>query len=150
MKIFHFQLSNGRGKNLSTLVCNLNAGSIDYTYYSGHSSSGCPLALSNLQCVLPVFKEDDKETKEQFTDRVENIINRDSDRRVTNRVNENTFEENEDEANARLIASAPDLFAQCKLFERVLAELQMQGETGVDEQLTKMREILAKVDGGEG
>ena len=96
MKIFHFQLSNSRGKNLETLVCNLNAGSIDYTYYSGHSSSGCPLALSNLQCVLPVFKEDDKETKEQFTDRVENIINRDSVRRVINRVNEVSFDEPND------------------------------------------------------
>ena len=96
MKIFHFQLSNSRGKNLETLVCNLNAGSIDYIYYSGHSSSGCPLALSNLQCVLPVFKEDDKETKEQFTDRVENIINRDSVRRVINRVNEVSFDEPND------------------------------------------------------
>ena len=96
MKIFHFQLSNIRGKNLETLVCNLNAGSIDYIYYSGHSSSGCPLALSNLQCVLPVFKEDDKETKEQFTDRVENIINRDSVRLVINRVNEVSFDEPND------------------------------------------------------
>tara|TARA_R100000664_G_scaffold9849_1_gene16384 strand:- start:250 stop:639 length:390 start_codon:yes stop_codon:yes gene_type:complete len=96
MKIFHFQLSNSRGTNLATLVCNLNAGSIDYNYYDGHSSSGCPLALSNLQCVLPVFKEDDKETKEQFTDRVENIINRDSVRRVINRVNEVSFDEPND------------------------------------------------------
>tara|TARA_R100001086_G_C11836127_1_gene257865 strand:+ start:396 stop:713 length:318 start_codon:yes stop_codon:yes gene_type:complete len=53
-------------------------------------------------------------------------------------------------ANARLIASAPELYGQCKLFERVLVELQMQGETGVDEQLAQLREILAKVDGGEG
>ena len=96
MKIFHFQLSNSRGKNLETLVCNLNAGSIDYIYYSGHSSSGCPLALSNLQCVLPVFKEDDKETKEQFAYRVANIINRDSVRRVINRVNEVSFDEPND------------------------------------------------------
>ena len=55
-----------------------------------------------------------------------------------------------DEANARLIASAPELHAQAKLFERALVELQMQGETGVDEQLAQLREILAKVDGGEG
>ena len=52
-----------------------------------------------------------------------------------------------DLANARLIASAPELHAQAKLFERALVELQMQGETGVDEQLTQLREILAKVDG---
>ena len=54
-----------------------------------------------------------------------------------------------DEANARLIAVAPELYGQCKLFERVLVELQMQGETGVDEQLAQAREILAKVDGGD-
>tara|TARA_R110002012_G_scaffold26529_2_gene86005 strand:+ start:501 stop:818 length:318 start_codon:yes stop_codon:yes gene_type:complete len=56
----------------------------------------------------------------------------------------------EKQANARLIAQAPAMYEQCKLFERVLVELQIQGETGVDEQLTKLREMLAKVDGGEG
>ena len=55
----------------------------------------------------------------------------------------------EQRKDARLIASAPKLYEQCKLFERVLVELQMQGETGVDEPLTKLRELLAKVDGGE-
>ncbi len=60
------------------------------------------------------------------------------------------FGTGKDLANARLIASAPELHAQAKLFERALVELQMQGETGVDEQLTQLREILAKVDGGEG
>ena len=50
-------------------------------------------------------------------------------------------------ANARLIASAPELYEQCKLFERALVELQMQGETGVDEELEKLREVLAKADG---
>ena len=56
----------------------------------------------------------------------------------------------EQRKDARLIAAAPDLFAQCKLFERVLVELQMQGETGVDEKLAQLRELLANVDGGEG
>ena len=50
-------------------------------------------------------------------------------------------------ANARLIASAPELYEQCKLFERALVELQMQGETGADYELEKLREVLAKVDG---
>ena len=54
----------------------------------------------------------------------------------------------EAQANARLIASAPELYEQCKLFERMLVELQMQGETGVDEELEKLREVLAKADGG--
>lgn len=53
-------------------------------------------------------------------------------------------------ANARLIAAAPELHAQAKILERLLVELSMQGETGGDEELEKLREILAKVDGGEG
>ena len=60
-------------------------------------------------------------------------------------------------ANARLIAAAPELYEQCKLFERVITELMIQGETdGHEEQSQairrrwKLREILAQVDGGEG
>ncbi len=56
----------------------------------------------------------------------------------------------EAEANARLIAAAPELHAQAKILERLLVELAMQGETGGHEELEKLREILAKVDGGEG
>ena len=52
-----------------------------------------------------------------------------------------------DEANACLVASAPELYEQCKLFERVIVELLMQGETGVDYELEKLREVLAKADG---
>lgn len=52
-------------------------------------------------------------------------------------------------ANARLIAAAPELYEQCKLFERAIVELMMQGETGGDYELEKLREVLAKVDGGE-
>ena len=51
------------------------------------------------------------------------------------------------EPDAHLIASAPELHAQAKLFERMLVELQMQGETGVDEKLAQLREVLAKADG---
>lgn len=36
---------------------------------------------------------------------------------------------NEMWANARLIAAAPELYEQCKLFERAIVELLMQGET---------------------
>lgn len=56
----------------------------------------------------------------------------------------------EDEANARLIAAAPELYAQAKNLERLLTELAMQGETGTDEALEEVRAVLAKVDGGEG
>ena len=49
---------------------------------------------------------------------------------------------------AKRVASAPALYEQCKLFERALMGLQMQGETGVDEELEKLREVLAKADGG--
>jgi len=52
-------------------------------------------------------------------------------------------------ANARLIAAAPELLEQCKLFEKVLNELVVMGEVDIEER-DKLREILAKVDGGEG
>ena len=52
-------------------------------------------------------------------------------------------------ANARLIAAAPELLEQCKLFEKVLNELVVMGEVDIEER-DKLREILAKVEGGEG
>ena len=55
-----------------------------------------------------------------------------------------------EERDARLIAQAPAMYQQCKLFEKVLVHLQMQGETGVDEELENVRELLASVEGGEG
>ena len=54
------------------------------------------------------------------------------------------------EANARLIAAAPAAYEMCKLFEKMLVQLQMQGETCVDEELENVRKLLASVDGGEG
>tara|TARA_R110002020_G_scaffold1801_3_gene8267 strand:+ start:1786 stop:2136 length:351 start_codon:yes stop_codon:yes gene_type:complete len=56
--------------------------------------------------------------------------------------------DDEFKANAHLIASAPELYEQCKLFERAIVELLMQGETGADYELEKLREVLAKADGG--
>ena len=55
-----------------------------------------------------------------------------------------------DEANARLIAAAPDLLAQCKEFEKCLTHLINSGDSGADLERDKLREVLAKVDGGEG
>ena len=53
------------------------------------------------------------------------------------------------EANARLIAAAPELLEQCKLFEKVLCELVLMDEADIKNR-DKLREVLAKVDGGEG
>lgn len=54
-----------------------------------------------------------------------------------------------DEKDARLIAAAPAMYEQCKLFEKVLCELVVMGEADIEER-DKLREILAKVEGGEG
>lgn len=54
------------------------------------------------------------------------------------------------EANARLIAAAPELLEQCKLFEKVLRACIMAGDSGAELERDKLREVLAKVDGGEG
>ena len=53
-------------------------------------------------------------------------------------------------ANARLIAAAPDLLAQCKLFEKCLTYLINSGDSGADLDRDKLREVLARVEGGEG
>jgi len=56
----------------------------------------------------------------------------------------------ENHANARLIAAAAELYGQCKLFEKCLTHLINSGDSGADLERDKLREILAKVDGGEG
>jgi len=53
-------------------------------------------------------------------------------------------------ANARLIAAAPELLEQCKLFEKCLTYLINSGDSGADLERDKLREVLAKVEGGEG
>ena len=47
---------------------------------------------------------------------------------------------------ARLIASAPAMYEQCKLLERMLAHTDHHSSP----KLAQLREILANVDGGEG
>ena len=51
------------------------------------------------------------------------------------------------QANARLIASAPELLEMCKLFEDCMAN--MDGMDGYDTsyELSKVRAVLAKVEG---
>ena len=55
-----------------------------------------------------------------------------------------------DDANARLIAAAPEMYEQCKLFEKCLTYLINSGDSGADLERDKLREVLAKVEGGEG
>jgi len=58
---------------------------------------------------------------------------------------QNTFGK-EDQANARLIASAPEMLEMCKLFEDCMAN--MDGMDGYDTsyELSKVRAVLAKVE----
>ena len=49
-------------------------------------------------------------------------------------------------ANARLIAAAPEMYEQCKLFEKVLSELVLMDEADIENR-NKLREVLAKVEG---
>ena len=86
-KLFHFHLEDGYG-NAKTLVCRLVNGSIKYSFYGGHGSSGTPFSLSNIQyydivngnmawkrnASLPVDTLEG-ETKEQFKQRVKAMLN---------------------------------------------------------------------------
>lgn len=51
----------------------------------------------------------------------------------------------ENDANARLIAAAPELYDQCKRFEKVLSELVVMGEADIRDR-DKLRGLLAKVE----
>ena len=50
-------------------------------------------------------------------------------------------------ADARLIAAAPELLEQCKLFEKVLSTLIMEGDSGADLERDNLRAILDRVEG---
>jgi len=52
-----------------------------------------------------------------------------------------------DKANARLIAAAPELLEQCKLFEKLLSTLIMEGHSGADLERDNLQAILDKVEG---
>jgi len=85
-KLFHFHLEDGYG-NAKTLVCLVVNGSIKYSLYGGHGSSGTPFSLSNIQyydivngnmnwkrnASLPVSNLEG-ETKEQFKERVKVML----------------------------------------------------------------------------
>jgi len=52
-----------------------------------------------------------------------------------------------DQANARLIASAPELLEQCKLFEKLLTVMIMEGDSGADLERDNLRAIMDRVEG---
>ena len=49
--------------------------------------------------------------------------------------------------NARLIAAAPELLEQCKLFEKLLRACVMAGDSGADLERDNLQAILDKVEG---
>ena len=51
------------------------------------------------------------------------------------------------DANARLIAAAPELLEQCKLFEKLLRACVMAGDSGADLERDNLRAILDRVEG---
>jgi hypothetical protein len=53
----------------------------------------------------------------------------------------------EAQANARLIARAPELLEQCKLFEKLLTVMIMEGDSGADLERDNLRAILDRVEG---
>ena len=50
-------------------------------------------------------------------------------------------------ADARLIAAAPELLEQCKLFEQLLSTLIMEGHSGADLERDNLQAILDRVEG---
>jgi hypothetical protein len=53
-------------------------------------------------------------------------------------------------ANARLIAAAPAMYEMCKLFEECMEFIDGRDGYDASYELAKVREVLAKVEGGEG
>ena len=49
--------------------------------------------------------------------------------------------------DARLIAAAPELLEQCKLFEKLLTVMIMEGHSGADLERDNLQAILDKVEG---
>ena len=56
----------------------------------------------------------------------------------------------EDHANARLIAAAPEMYEMCKLLEECMEFIDGGDGYDASDELAKVREVLAKVEGGEG
>jgi Mlc titration factor MtfA (ptsG expression regulator) len=63
------------------------------------------------------------------------------------RLAELEIQEKEAHANARLIAAAPEMY---EVLSELLDTLEMSKGYGFDEEYDKLREVLAKVEEGEG
>jgi hypothetical protein len=62
----------------------------------------------------------------------------------------NTIAKEVHHANARLIAAAPAMYEMCKLFEECMENIDNLEDHDASYELAKVREVLAKVEGGEG
>tara|TARA_R110002051_G_scaffold11327_1_gene41357 strand:- start:1480 stop:1818 length:339 start_codon:yes stop_codon:yes gene_type:complete len=75
-----------------TLICTLlEGGHLDYTLYSGWSSSGTRFALTNLPVDLPVYKSHPEQTEEEFVQELVDRINETNLYRVVKQVEKVTF-----------------------------------------------------------
>jgi len=88
MKILHLHLLDG-WKNKSTLICRLENGSINYSFFQGHSSAGTRFSLSNLNCTLPIDKLYKNESLNFFKRRIKETIEKKSTYTIFNEVNNN-------------------------------------------------------------
>ena len=72
------------------------------------------------------------------------------DKEAEKRLAELERQQKEAHANARLIAACPEMYEMCKLLEECMETID--GKDGYDAswELAKVREVLAKVEGGEG
>ena len=90
-KIFHLHLQDSM-RNKKSLECHLKNGSISYSFYTGWTSTGVSLSLSNMMIgcrhgnTLPV-ENLPGETNKEFTKRVIDMINNDSVENVVKEVN---------------------------------------------------------------
>jgi len=87
MKLAHLQLEDVFG-NKRTLICYLECGSIQYSLYSGHTSSGQALSLDFVSKSLPVDKINSKETKSAFKKRLIEVV-KSAHNKIVNDVNVN-------------------------------------------------------------
>jgi len=72
------------------------------------------------------------------------------EKKAEERLAELERKEKEARANARLIAAAPEMYEMCKLFEECMENIDGLEDYDASYELAKVREVLAKVDGGEG
>ena len=93
-KLLHLHLSDSMG-NLKTLICTTDENGIYYSLYGGIGSSGTPFAVSNIQfytiidgnikwlkyASLPIDTKLN-ETKEEFKERVIEMLNNSTDKVV--------------------------------------------------------------------